>query len=77
MYGNGVRTGVETTAAVLRPIRRDRQLALAVCAVAAAGSAMRGAVECRIVPTTIPAAGAAALVSASAFISKHRNPEIV
>ena len=64
MCGNGVRTGMETTAAVLRPIRRDRQLAHTVCAVAAAGSTSRGAAECRIVATTLPTTGTAAAASA-------------
>ena len=69
MYMNGVRTGKEATAAVRRPIRRDLRQALTVWDVAAAGAAMRGTVECRIVTTTFPTTGSATLVSASAFLS--------
>ena len=64
MYMNGVRTGMEITAAVLRPILLDRQLALTACFVVVAGTAARSTAECRIVSTAIPSAGATTTASA-------------
>ena len=65
MYGNGVMTGVEITAAVHRPIQQDHLQALAAFFVAAAGTTTQGTVECRIVTTTIPTTGTTTTVSAS------------
>ena len=65
MYGNGVRTGMDITAAVHRPIQQDHLLALAAFFVAAAGTSAPGTVECRFVTTAIPTTGSTAAVSAS------------
>ena len=64
MYGNGVRTGMEAIAAVHRPILQALHLALAVWAVAVAGSAMLSTAECRIVATAARTVGATTLVCA-------------
>ena len=65
MYGNGVRTGKEITAAVHRPIQQDHLLALSAFFVAAAGTTAQGSVGCRIVAAAIPTSGTTAAVSAS------------
>ena len=67
MYGNGVMTGKEITAAVHRPIQQDHLQALTAFFVAAAGTSTRVFVECRFVTTTIPAPGTSAAVSASSY----------
>ena len=68
MYGNGVRTGMETTVAVRRPILQDQHLALAACAVAAVGTtpAARITAGYRIVATTVRAA--VTTISGCAFL---------
>ena len=67
MFMNGVRTGMEITAAVHRRAQQDHHLVPPVWAVAAAGSAMRGAVVCRIVATSIRTTGATTTASALSF----------
>ena len=65
MYGNGVRTGMEITAAVHRPIQQDHLQAFTAFFVAAAGTSSQGSVGCRLVTTSIPTTGTATTVSAS------------
>ena len=62
-----MRIGSVTIAVVHRLILRDLHLALTAFFVAVAGTATRGAAECRIVPTTIPTSGAITTVFASPF----------
>ena len=70
MYMNGVRTGMETTAAVHRPIRRDLHLALAAFSAVAAGTSPMGTALCRLVATIVRVSVATMAVSASsAFLS--------
>ena len=77
MYGNGVRTGMESIAAVHRPILQALHLAMAVCTVAVAGNSMLRTAEYRVDTAAPQAVGATTLVCASPFLSKHMNPEIV
>ena len=51
MFGNGVRTGMVATAAVLRRILPARHRALTACSVVAVGAAMRGSAGCRLATT--------------------------
>ena len=57
MFGNGARTGMieAIIVAVRQAILQDRHLALTACSVAVAGPALRRAVVCPIVTTSIQA----------------------
>ena len=57
MFGNGVRTGKETTIVVPRSILLDHRLALAAWAVAVAGATTRRAAVCRFVAAAFPTMG--------------------
>ena len=74
MFMNGVRTGMETIAAVRRPILQDHHLALATCAVAAAWATLRGSAGCRIVATALPTSGSNTTASALFFSNYNYNP---
>ena len=74
MYGNGVRTGMEATAAIRRPIQQDLHLALTVFSVAAAGSTVPGNAVCRIVASTIPSIVTTTAASALFFSNYNYNP---
>lgn len=69
MYGNGVKTGIIVVIIVVvqKTILQDQHRALTASFVAAAGTPMRGSAVCRIVATTIPAAGTTTAVSALPF----------
>ena len=70
MYGNGVRTGMEITAAVHRQIQQVLGQALTVCIVAAAGTLVQVTAAYLIATTIVPATVAAVSASASsAFLS--------
>ena len=78
MFGNGVRTGMENTAAVPRRILLDHHLALSACSAAAAGAASRVTAGCRIATAIAQATVTTTAASASsAFLSKHIHQEIV
>ena len=68
---NGAQTGMAVTAVILKPIRQVLAVALAVSAVAVAGTAMRGTAALRAVATTLPAIAAAS--SGSALPSPSNN----
>ena len=74
MYMNGVRTGMEITAAIHRLILQDHHLALSVFSVAVAGTSMRGSAVCRIVAATAQTTGTTTAVSALSFRNYNYNP---
>ena len=74
MYGNGARTGMAVTAAVLRPILQDHHRALAVFFVAVAGTAARGAAECLFVAASVQTTGTSTAVCALPFRNYNYIP---
>lgn len=74
MWKSGVRTGMETTVAVLRRIPQVLLRALLVSIVAVVGPSARGAAVCRTAPSSRQTAGGAASGCALPFSSSiERN----
>ena len=71
MFGNGVKTGVADTAAMLRLILQVLRVGLTPCTVAVAGSAARGFVARRVVAAARPTTASTLSVSALSFPSNN------
>ena len=69
MYGNGVRTGMETIVAVHRQIQWDLRLALAAFSAMAAGTATLGAAVCRFVTAVVRVSSVAAVAASASSAS--------
>ena len=76
MCGNGVRIGMEVTLPIHRQTRQVLEVGLTAWSVVAAGTATRGAGECRIATTARPTAGAATLAFACAFQLVNRELDL-